>query len=65
MVRTSAREVFGYAPGWDKVDVDGSIAARDFTARYSRGGRLLAAVSLNRNRENLEIEQQLDAARRG
>lgn len=55
----------GYAPGWDKVDVDGSIAARDFTARYSRGGRLLAAVSLNRDRENLEIEQQLDAARRG
>ena len=54
----------GYAPGWDKVEIDGSIAAQDFTARYSRGGRLLAAVSLHRDRESLEIEQTLDAARR-
>jgi NADPH-dependent 2,4-dienoyl-CoA reductase/sulfur reductase-like enzyme/nitrite reductase/ring-hydroxylating ferredoxin subunit len=55
----------GFAPKWDKVEIDGSVAARDFTARYSNGGRLLAAASLNRDRENLEIERQLDAARRG
>jgi NADPH-dependent 2,4-dienoyl-CoA reductase/sulfur reductase-like enzyme/nitrite reductase/ring-hydroxylating ferredoxin subunit len=54
----------GYAPNWNKVEVDGSIADRDFTASYSRDGRLLAAVSLNRDHENLEIERRLDAARR-
>jgi NADPH-dependent 2,4-dienoyl-CoA reductase/sulfur reductase-like enzyme/nitrite reductase/ring-hydroxylating ferredoxin subunit len=54
----------GYAPSWDKVEIDGSISARDFTARYSRGGRLLAAASLNRDHANLEIERRLDAARR-
>ena len=54
----------GYAPKWDKVEIDGSIAAANFTARYRSNGRLLAAVSLNRDRENLEIEQSLEAARR-
>jgi len=53
----------GHAPKWDKIETDGSIAARDFTARYSFEGRLLAAVSLNRDRENLEIERTLDRAR--
>jgi NADPH-dependent 2,4-dienoyl-CoA reductase/sulfur reductase-like enzyme/nitrite reductase/ring-hydroxylating ferredoxin subunit len=54
----------GFAPAWDKVEIDGSIAKRDFTARYRQAGKLLAAASLNRDHENLEIEQQLDAARR-
>lgn len=54
----------GYAPHWDKLEIDGSLAAREFTARYSRDGRLIAAVSLNRDRENLEIERTLDMARR-
>lgn len=53
----------GHAPKWDKIETDGSIAARDFTARYSFEGRLLAVVSLNRDRENLEIERTLDRAR--
>jgi NADPH-dependent 2,4-dienoyl-CoA reductase/sulfur reductase-like enzyme/nitrite reductase/ring-hydroxylating ferredoxin subunit len=54
----------GHAPKWDKVAIDGSVAARDFTARYSREGRLLAAATLNRDHENLELEQILDRARR-
>lgn len=54
----------GYAPKWDRVEIDGSVKARDFTARYSLGGRLLAAVSLNRDLENLEIEQNLNTERR-
>ena len=53
----------GYAPEWDKVEIDGSTGKRDFTARYSKGGKLLAAASLNRDHENLEIERSLDAAR--
>jgi NADPH-dependent 2,4-dienoyl-CoA reductase/sulfur reductase-like enzyme/nitrite reductase/ring-hydroxylating ferredoxin subunit len=51
----------GYMAGWDEVRIDGELASRDFTARYYRGGRLVAAASLGRDRENLEIEQQLQA----
>ncbi|MBX3429631.1 MAG: FAD-dependent oxidoreductase [Hyphomonadaceae bacterium] len=53
----------GHAPKWDKIEMDGSIASREFTARYSLEGRLLAAASLNRDRENLEIERTFDKGR--
>lgn len=52
----------GYAAHWDRVDIDGSIEARDFTAKYYAGGRLLAAASLNRDRENLSYEREIEAA---
>jgi NADPH-dependent 2,4-dienoyl-CoA reductase/sulfur reductase-like enzyme/nitrite reductase/ring-hydroxylating ferredoxin subunit len=44
---------------WDEVRVDGSPAAHDFTARYFRAGRLVAAASCGRDLENLEIEAAL------
>jgi NADPH-dependent 2,4-dienoyl-CoA reductase/sulfur reductase-like enzyme/nitrite reductase/ring-hydroxylating ferredoxin subunit len=46
----------GHAAAFDEVLVDGSIAARDATVRYRKAGRLLAAASIGRARENLEIE---------
>ena len=49
----------GHAEQWDEVRIDGSMAARDGTARFFRGGRLLAAASIGRDRENLEIGAQL------
>ena len=49
----------GNAQGWDEVRIDGDLAARDFTARYLRGGRLVAAASVGRDLENLQIEAQL------
>ncbi|MCY1424835.1 Rhodocoxin reductase [compost metagenome] len=49
----------GYAHGWDEVRIDGTLAKKDFTARYFRGGALLAAASVGRDLENLAIEANL------
>jgi NADPH-dependent 2,4-dienoyl-CoA reductase/sulfur reductase-like enzyme/nitrite reductase/ring-hydroxylating ferredoxin subunit len=51
----------GNAQGWDEVRIDGDLAARDFTARYLRSGRLVAAASVGRDLENLAIEAELHA----
>lgn len=49
----------GYAGKWDAVRIDGDLQARDFTARYYRGDTLVAAASVGRDLENLEIERSL------
>ncbi|KGQ18341.1 Ferredoxin reductase [Lysobacter dokdonensis DS-58] len=49
----------GYAGKWERVEIDGDLHAQDCTARYFRGGALVAAASVGRDRENLEIEQAL------
>jgi NADPH-dependent 2,4-dienoyl-CoA reductase/sulfur reductase-like enzyme/nitrite reductase/ring-hydroxylating ferredoxin subunit len=49
----------GYAGKWDRVEIDGDLDAQDFTARYFRDGALVAAASVGRDRENLEIEASL------
>ncbi len=55
----------GHAAGWDELNIDGSIAAGDFTARYLRDGRLLAAASVGRDRESVAIHEEMNAARAG
>ena len=52
----------GHAASWDEARMDGSPDARDCTVRYFRGGRLLAAASIGRDLENLQIEAQLREA---
>jgi NADPH-dependent 2,4-dienoyl-CoA reductase/sulfur reductase-like enzyme len=52
----------GHAAAYDEIVVDGSIADGDATVRYRKAGRLLAAASIGRARENLVIEAELDAA---
>jgi NADPH-dependent 2,4-dienoyl-CoA reductase/sulfur reductase-like enzyme/nitrite reductase/ring-hydroxylating ferredoxin subunit len=49
----------GAGRGFDRHEVDGSLDAEDATVRYFRGGRLVAAASLGRDRENLQIEADL------
>jgi NADPH-dependent 2,4-dienoyl-CoA reductase/sulfur reductase-like enzyme/nitrite reductase/ring-hydroxylating ferredoxin subunit len=49
----------GYMAGWDEVRIDGELSACDFTARYYRGGKLVAAASVGRDLENLSIEAGL------
>jgi len=38
---------------------DGSLADRDFIARFFRNGTLVAAASVGRDLENLEMEAAL------
>nr|WP_166568986.1 FAD-dependent oxidoreductase [Pseudomonas sp. R5(2019)]NBA95485.1 FAD-dependent oxidoreductase [Pseudomonas sp. R5(2019)] len=49
----------GYAGGWDKVRIDGTLSKQDFTARFFRAGILVAAASVGRDLENLSIEATL------
>ncbi len=45
----------GYAPDWDRSELDGSLDDNTFTVRYFKGSKLLAAASVGRDMENLEI----------
>jgi NADPH-dependent 2,4-dienoyl-CoA reductase/sulfur reductase-like enzyme len=51
----------GHAIAWDETAIEGSLAARDATVRYLEGGALLAAASVGRDAESLEIERSLRA----
>ena len=50
----------GHASSWDRIDIDGDIAARDCTVRYLRADQLLAAATIFRDRESLEIEAEME-----
>lgn len=49
----------GHAVGWDGVEIDGAVHDGDATLRYVKRGGLLAAATLGRDHENLEIEDEL------
>ena len=46
----------GHAEGWDRIDISGTLAARDCTIAYRRGDRTLAVATLGRDRISLEAE---------
>ena len=50
----------GHADDWDELAVEGDIAARDCILRFKKQGRVLAAASIDRDLENLEIEMALE-----
>lgn len=52
----------GRGAGWDRVEIDGSPQARDCTARYYAGDRLVAAASIGRDLENLGLAETLAKA---
>jgi 3-phenylpropionate/trans-cinnamate dioxygenase ferredoxin reductase subunit len=49
----------GHAEQWDRIDVDGDIDTHDATVRYFRGDKLLAAATVGRDLEALQIGQAL------
>jgi len=52
----------GHAEGWDAIEVDGDIVARDCAVRYLRAGRVLAVATIYRDAQSLAIEAAMAAA---
>ncbi|HEX5856413.1 MAG TPA: FAD-dependent oxidoreductase, partial [Thermoanaerobaculia bacterium] len=46
----------GHAERWDRIDVHGSLAAKDATLAYREGSGTLAVVTVGRDRTSLEAE---------
>jgi NADPH-dependent 2,4-dienoyl-CoA reductase/sulfur reductase-like enzyme len=49
----------GHAERWDRIEIDGSFDGKDAAAKFVLDGRVIAAATLGRDRENLEIEAGL------
>jgi len=50
----------GHAEGWDKIEVEGDIAARDCLVRYKRGGQVQAVATIFRDVESLRAELAME-----
>ena len=50
----------GHAEGWDAVEVEGDIAAKDCLLRYMRNGRALAVASIFRDIDSLRAEAEME-----
>ncbi|MHB8885949.1 MAG: FAD-dependent oxidoreductase [Methylovirgula sp.] len=53
----------GHAEQWDTITVEGDIAAQNFVARFSQGGKKLAVVSAGRDRDSLLAELAFEKER--
>lgn len=54
----------GHAATWDELAIEGDVENRDALVRFLRDGRTLAAASIFRDRETLEIEAGMERALR-
>jgi NADPH-dependent 2,4-dienoyl-CoA reductase/sulfur reductase-like enzyme/nitrite reductase/ring-hydroxylating ferredoxin subunit len=52
----------GHAEHWDRIEIDGDIAARDCRLRYIDEGEIRAVATIFRDRENLEVEVAMENA---
>ncbi len=50
----------GHAERWDRIDIDGDLAARDAAVHYYQGDRLLAVATLGRDHYALEVARRLE-----
>ncbi len=51
----------GHAERWDSAEIEGSLEKRDFRVTYKAGGRVLAVLTLARDRESLEAEAAMES----
>jgi hypothetical protein len=52
----------GHAERWERVEVDGSIEARDCAVRFVQDGRTVAVATIYRDIQNLEAELAVEGA---
>jgi len=50
----------GHAAKWDRVEVDGRLAAKDCSVTYRANGRKLAVLTIGRDRDSLAAEIELE-----
>ena len=50
----------GHAEKWDQIEVDGDIAGHDCVLKLTRGGRILALVSMSRDLASLQAELAME-----
>ncbi len=50
----------GHASSWDRIELQGSIEERAATVRFLRAGALLAAATIFRDTESLQIEAEME-----
>jgi hypothetical protein len=50
----------GHAESWDAVEVSGNLATRDATVVYRGAGRVLAVLTVGRDRQSLAVEAALE-----
>src|SRR6185312_189009 len=53
-----AIDYVGHAQSWDKIEIDGDIAAHDAALRFRQGGRIRAVATIFRGRESLAAEAE-------
>jgi NADPH-dependent 2,4-dienoyl-CoA reductase/sulfur reductase-like enzyme/nitrite reductase/ring-hydroxylating ferredoxin subunit len=50
----------GHARQWDRIEIDGSLGAREATVAYWNNGRKLAVLTIGRDRDSLAAECELE-----
>jgi NADPH-dependent 2,4-dienoyl-CoA reductase/sulfur reductase-like enzyme/nitrite reductase/ring-hydroxylating ferredoxin subunit len=55
----------GHAERWDRIEIDGDVAAKDCAVRFVRSGRVLAVATVGRDRESLEEEVGMERMEAG
>jgi len=51
----------GHAERWDDIEVDGSLQGKDCAFTYKLNGRRLAVATISRDRQNLQVEAEMEA----
>jgi NADPH-dependent 2,4-dienoyl-CoA reductase/sulfur reductase-like enzyme len=55
----------GHAPSWDEVDLDGDLEARSCKISYKAAGKVLAVLTVGRDKESLLAEAELQRSALG
>lgn len=52
----------GHAEKWDAIEVDGSLEAKNCAVTYKLNGRRRAVATISRDRQNLQVEAEMEAS---